>query len=249
MQVARDAMLRELGALSSHPSFAATRLRRARMVALLPILAAVSFLAWRAYRALAAIGFDITRATDDIVRLVREIFATPPRLMVGIACAVSILLTAALTIRASILRSAASDAHGEGTHLLRRRQERLGLQRHACGPAEWAGRRTRTVSRCYLRERALHDCSPSLCAAQHHVRVRALRRRWEQQLARDVLYSSTRGCNSARRGARRGRPLRCECCVGCCLPPRRLGERRRQKPTAQAGRGGMGREAGGVAGL
>ena len=115
MQVARDTMLRELGALSSHPSFAATRLRRARLVALLPILAAVSFLAWRAYRALAAIGFDITRATDDIVRLVREIFATPPRLMVGIACAVSILLTAALTIRASILRSAASDAHGEGT--------------------------------------------------------------------------------------------------------------------------------------
>ena len=45
------------------------------------------------------------------------------------------------------------------------------------------------------------------------MRVRALRRRWKQQLGRDLLYTSTRGCNSARRGARRGRPLPCVCCV------------------------------------
>jgi hypothetical protein len=62
----------------------------------------------------------------------------------------------------------------------------------------------------HVRVRALRACPPSLCAAQHCVRVRC---RWKQQLARDVLYISTRGCNSARRGARRGRPLQCECCV------------------------------------
>jgi hypothetical protein len=61
------------------------------------------------------------------------------------------------------------------------------------------------------------------------VRLRALRRRWQQQLRRDVLYPSTRGCNSARRGARRGRSLQCE--LHGLLPPSPLD---RRAPTAHA---------------
>jgi hypothetical protein len=36
--------------------------------------------------------------------------------------------------------------------------------------------------------------------------------------------------------------------MDCYIPPRWIGERRRQTPTAQAARGGMGREAGGMGG-
>jgi hypothetical protein len=94
----------------------------------------------------------------------------------------------------------------------------------------------------------MRACPPSLCAAQHYMHEHALRCRWEQQLARDVLQTSTRGCDSARRGAQRGRLLQCECCVGGCLPARKIGECRRRSPSADpsasSARGGMGREAG-----
>jgi hypothetical protein len=62
----------------------------------------------------------------------------------------------------------------------------------------------RCVVTCLSMQRT-HACPPLLCAAQHCVRERTLRCRWQQQLARDVLYTSTRGCNRAR--AQRGRPL------------------------------------------
>ncbi len=67
-----------------------------------------------------------------------------------------------------------------------------------------------------------------------------------------MLYTPTRGCNSARRGARRGRLLRRLLCVGGRIPARWIGDRRRRAPTAhpsaRGARGGTGREARGGSG-
>ncbi len=103
----------------------------------------------------------------------------------------------------------------------------------------------------HVRSRALRACPTSLCAAQHCVRVRALRRRrqQQQQLARDVLNPSTSGCKGARRGAQPGRSLQCVCCVGCCLPARWNGERRRHIRRNKERWEGWGARQGGWRGL
>ena len=115
MQLARERLLEDLGCSSSHPSFAVRRLRIARALALLPIAFALGLLAWRVWRSVGAIAdFEFGRVLSEIVPLLNEIFATPPRLMVGLACACSVILTAALTIRASVLRDNAEPARTPG---------------------------------------------------------------------------------------------------------------------------------------
>jgi hypothetical protein len=100
-------------------------------------------------------------------------------------------------------------------HLVLRRTFLLGLH-HQTQIRRLSGRKGELALRRTARAFACAVCrSPHRCARHSTVCASALCTADESSssLAHDVLYTSTRRCNSARRGARRGRRLQCECCV------------------------------------
>jgi hypothetical protein len=110
-----------------------------------------------------------------------------------------------------------------------------------------SGRKVKLALRRVARAFACASCCPpSQCAAQHCVRLRTLRCRWQQRLARDVLYTSTRRCNGARRGARRGRSLQSAVWAVASLPAGSASTDGTSVGTRSSGRdGARGRRGGG----
>ena len=81
-----------------------------------------------------------------------------------------------------------TDVRSEEPHRKLRLTERFGLHHHARPSADRAERRTRSA------RWDGHTSLRPLCAAQRFVHERAPICRVQQQLVRDVIYTSTRGC-------------------------------------------------------
>ena len=109
---ARERVLRELGAGSSHPHFAPTRLAWARVLTRAPIVLAVIVLAAYIVGPILAKGlsnFSLADIPGLVLRLLNAIASAPSYLLIALAAAVSAALTAALTIRASLVPEHAED--------------------------------------------------------------------------------------------------------------------------------------------
>lgn len=108
-EVARDEMLATLGAASSHPEFALTRLRNWRLITLLPVLAAFAVLAWHIWNIVGDItSFQIQSLIVNIGKVVVELFRIPEKVVIGASACIAALLTATLTIRASVIQRCAA---------------------------------------------------------------------------------------------------------------------------------------------
>lgn len=104
-KVAQERVLRALGAGSSHPRFAPTRLKWARRLARAPIIFAALVIATYFLNTILDVGLpNITLADvlDIALRLLDAIAAAPFYLLLALAAAVSAALAAAFTIRASL---------------------------------------------------------------------------------------------------------------------------------------------------
>lgn len=107
----RKRMRAELGAYSSHPASAASRIRLIRRLALVPIVTVVGILVWRVASTIReASSLELEALKSAIPNLLNAILDFAPQAIIAVACSIAATLAAILTVRASLVRSAASPA-------------------------------------------------------------------------------------------------------------------------------------------